>query len=308
MNQNTFNKASAQPAPSILFTVDVEDWFQVENFKKYISFSSWPSCELRVEKNTHTILDFLDEFSSNSDLNAKTNNSIKATFFILGWIAERLPGLVKDIHARGHEVASHGYNHALWKECSHKVFKNDLVRSRNILEDIIGHSVTGYRAPSFSIDPDMLKITEECGYHYDSSFNSFSLHARYGRINLSKNLKKGIAVKISDSFYELPVSNLNLGKIVLPWGGGGYFRFIPLPIFYRGVKYILKREGAYAFYLHPWEIDPDQSRIHGIPISYRFRHYTNLSRTHHKTTSLFNQMRGCSFVSCRNYLNLISMK
>lgn len=301
MNQNTFNKASDQLAPSIIITVDVEDWFQVENFKRYIPFSSWSSHELRVEWNTSKLLDLFDSFSS-------TQTSVKATFFVLGWIAERLPDLVKDIHARGHEMASHGYNHALWKERSHKVLKNDLVRSRNILEDITGDRVAGYRAPSFSIDPDLLKITEDCGYSYDSSFNSFSLHARYGRIDLSKNLKKGIAVKISDSFYEIPVSNLNFSKFVLPWGGGGYFRLIPLSVFYRGVKSILKREGAYLFYIHPWELDPGQPRVDEIPSFYRFRHYVNLGQTRHKVSSLFSRLTGCRFVTCRNYLDLISRK
>lgn len=297
MNQNTFNKTSDQLAPSIIITVDVEDWFQVENFKEYIPFSSWSSHELRVERNTNKLLDLFDSFLS-------TQTSVKATFFVLGWIAERLPDLVKDIHARGHEVASHGYNHTLWKERSHKVLKNDLVRSRNILEDIIGDRVAGYRAPSFSISPEMLKIIEECGYLYDSSFNSFSLHARYGHIDLSKNLKKGLAVKISDSFYELPVSNLNLGKIVLPWGGGGYFRLFPFSLFCSGVKSIIKKENAYLFYIHPWEVDPEQPKVNEASFSYRFRHYFNLEKTYYKFSNFMDVFNDCYFRSCCQYLKI----
>jgi len=300
MNQNTFNKASDQLAPSIIITVDVEDWFQVENFKQYIPFSSWSSHKLRVEWNTSKLLDLFDSFLS-------TQTPVKATFFVLGWIAERLPDLVKDIHARGHEVASHGYNHALWKERSHKVLKNDLVRSRNILEDITGDRVAGYRAPSFSIDPDMLKITEDCGYSYDSSFNSFSLHARYGRIDLSKNLKKGIAVKISDSFYELPVSNLNFSKFVLPWGGGGYFRLIPFFLFSPGIKAILKKDNGYLFYMHPWEIDPEQPRVKEASFWYKFRHYSNLEKTLNKLSNLLYGFNECCFISCYKYLKVLGV-
>ena len=155
---------------TILITIDVEDWFQVENFKSLIPFSSWPSRELRVEKNTRQLLDILGHR--------------RATFFILGWIAERLPGLVRDIHDQGHEVASHGYHHNLCNQQSVKELEKDLADSKKRLEDIIGASVVGYRAPSFSINEDVLKVIESCGYRYDSSFNSFAMHDRYGYFRL----------------------------------------------------------------------------------------------------------------------------
>ena len=298
----------------LLLTIDVEDWFQVENFKQWIPFSSWSSHELRVEKNTHRLLDLFDsiEFCNSKKADSSTNSkkidhmteaqrqrrldvsqfhqetgkkeeslpreirrpfnrgsqscisclkkreTPKATFFILGWIAQRLPHLVREIHARGHEVASHGYNHNLCTQCSTEELRKDLKDSKKLLEDIIGDPVYGYRSPSFSIDDETLKTIKDCGYLYDSSFNSFGMHGRYGEMDLPKNGKNGIATNISNTFYELPISNLRLGKHVLPWGGGGYFRLIPLPLFKLGVQWILEKEKAYLLYLHSWELDPDQ--------------------------------------------------
>ena len=180
----------------ILLTIDVEDWFQVENFKQCIHFSSWSSCELRVERNTHRILDLLDSVSvSRSSRPSNSANPLDpthptATFFILGWIAERLPHLVREIHDRGHEIASHGCNHTLCTECSSNDLKKDLIYSKKLLEDIIGHRVYGYRAPSFAINNDILEIVRDCGYLYDSSYNSFSLHGRYGKLSMNGYQKK----------------------------------------------------------------------------------------------------------------------
>jgi polysaccharide deacetylase family protein (PEP-CTERM system associated) len=179
-----------------LLTIDVEDWFQVENFKKYIPFSSWSSYELRVEKNTHRILDLLDSASFKFQVSSL---KISATFFVLGWLAERLPHLVREIHSRGHEVASHGYCHNLCNEQSHEDLKADLCDSKSLLEDIIGNQVYGYRAPSFAINNDILKIIEDCGYLYDSSYNSFSMHGRYGQVSLSRNGTTGIAFRIPNA-------------------------------------------------------------------------------------------------------------
>ncbi|OQX09287.1 MAG: polysaccharide deacetylase [Desulfobacteraceae bacterium IS3] len=272
----------------ILITVDVEDWFQVENFKNWIPFSSWASREIRVEKNTHVLLDLLD--------------SRRATFFILGWLAERFPALVREIYDRGHEVASHGYDHHLCNRQTRADLTNDLSDSKKRLEDIIGAAVTGYRAPSFSIDNDILKIIEACGYGYDSSFNSFGMHGRYGKADLSQFERKGIAVKLSENFYELPVSNVKLGNKILPWGGGGYFRLIPFPIFRAGVRQILKTDGAYLFYMHPWEIDPGQPRVEEASLSYKFRHYTNLKKMQAKLSAVFETFKAARFISCKEFL------
>ena len=304
----------------ILFTVDLEDWFQVENLKSGIPFASWSSRELRVEENTHRILDLLDSMGEEG-----ANRPSQATFFVLGWIAERFPRLVREIHSRGHEVASHGYSHQRNNELSCGEMERELVDSKNLLEDIIGDRIYGYRAPSFSLDHDILKIIEACGYSYDSSYNSFALHERYGRVDLGGYPRRGIAVKVSENFYEIPISNVNVSNgansckaiqnsrfripnLIFPWGGGGYFRLIPLFIFRLGVRSILEKEGAYLFYIHPWEMDPGQPRVDTIPAFYRFRHYVNLNRTRHKVSALFSDMNGCHFVTCRDYLGLMGMK
>ena len=286
--------------PIILITVDVEDWFHVENFKQYIPFSSWPTCELRVEKNTHRLLDLFDICST-------THNSIKATFFILGWVAERLPHLVSEIFKRGHEIASHGYSHGLCFNCSTSHLKKDLYDSKKLLEDITGASVFGYRAPSFSINNDILKIIEDCDYLYDSSFNSFNMHDRYGYVTFNGAHKSGIAHQISQDFYELPISNMTLRNQILPWGGGGYFRLIPTSLFKYGVRAILKKQKAYIFYIHPWEIDSDQPRVKGASPFYKFRHYTNLDATLRKISTFIAGFKECQFQTCYQYLKMKHM-
>lgn len=305
----------------ILLTIDVEDWFQVENFKKYIPFSSWPSYELRVEKNSHRILDLLDSITleppslSASQLPSR-QNSPKASFFVLGWLAERLPGLVREIHSRGHEVASHGYNHNLCNQQSCEDLKKDLKDSKKLLEDIIGSQVYGYRAPSFAINNDILQVIEDCGYLYDSSYNSFAMHERYGRLYLSKNENKGVAVKISNNFYELPISNIKFSiqnsksrvqYLQLPWGGGGYFRIIPLSLFKMGVNSILNKYKAYIFYMHPWEIDSKQPRIKEASYFFKFRHYVNLHKNASKFSSFIKYFRKYSFTTCHKYVEAMRL-
>jgi len=341
---------------SILLTVDVEDWFQVENLRPSCPVSSWPSCELRVEHNTHKLLDLFDEIGDqrstvggqpfavkdkssesrqkgdvgNDDGQQTTDNGqdekVRGTFFVLGWIAERVPNLVREIRARGHEVASHGYGHELCRQCSTDDLREELGNSKKLLEDIIGDRVYGYRAPSFSISDEILKLIEVTGYEYDSSYNSFAMHGRYGRISLNGHERRGIAYEIFDGFYELPISNLPLLAFVgssilaegpeasrrthfrhlrhffLPWGGGAYFRLIPGLVFRMGVREILRRQQGYLFYMHPWEVDPEQPRPEGTTAFSRFKHYTNLSRTEGKLRSLLKNFSECSFVSCHNYL------
>lgn len=293
--------------PAILITIDVEDWFQVENFKEYIPFSSWPSYQLRVERNTHHFLDLFDSIDLNPEPRALNSQPLnpRATFFVLGWLAKRLPHLIREIYSRGHEIASHGFQHNLGTECFFDELKLDLIKSKKVLEDIIGEQVYGYRAPSFAINDDILKIIEDCGYLYDSSFNSFSMHSRYGHITLSGNTQKGVASKISGLFYELPISNINIGHHIVPWGGGAYFRIIPLMIFKMGVKHILKNDGAYIFYIHPWEVDPEQPRVKEAPAFFKFRHYINLNRSYLKLSNLIKSFQQSRFITCRNYISEI---
>jgi polysaccharide deacetylase family protein (PEP-CTERM system associated) len=328
---------------SILITVDVEDWFQVENFKKHIPFSSWDSRELRVEKNTHRLLDLFDSTALHNQQPTTDNpprKKMRATFFVLGWLAERLPGLVREIQARGHEVASHGYLHNLCNLESKEDLIKDLITSKKLLEDILGSAVVGYRAPSFSVTNDILKMIEDCGYQYDSSYNSFEMHGRYGRLSIEGYPQKGIAYQISQDFHELPISNLklfrhknnnsnsvkstrtsislppttnnkqqtisnNLHRFIFPFGGGGYFRLTPFPIFKQGVKRILNKESAYLFYMHPWEIDPNQPRVKEVPVSFKFRHYTNLAETHKKLQRLILAFNNCRFSTCSEYIKKI---
>ncbi len=278
--------------PRLLLTFDVEDWFQVENFKSCISFSSWKDCELRVEKNVHTILNLMDSFEFTP----------KATFFILGWIAEKCPDMIRQIHQRGHEVASHGYGHELpTKLESHSLLK-DLCLSKKLLEDIIGKEITGYRAPSFAADKRVLNLVYQAGYRYDASYNSFAAHGRYGKMDFSSAEKKEGYYVVGRNFFEIPVTNLQLGNTVIPIGGGGYFRLIPFPIFRQAVKQTMKKEKTFMFYAHPWEIDPDQPRVHDVPWKLKFRHYVNLSGTEKKLTSLIQTFSHCRFLPCRELL------
>jgi polysaccharide deacetylase family protein (PEP-CTERM system associated) len=288
----------------ILLTIDVEDWFQVENLKSSISFDSWPSLQMRVERNTLLLLDLLDIAFHGSENQSSADYAPKATFFVLGWVAKQAPQLVREIFARGHEIASHGYSHKLCYQCSGKELEKDLSDSRKILEDIIGERVNGYRAPSFSIGPEILKTIEECGYEYDSSYNSFSWNSRYGRLETAPN-GTGTAWKVSNGLYEIPISNLQVANHILPMGGGGFFRLIPAWLFNRGVRSILDRQGTYVFYIHPWEIDPEQPRVKGLPFSYRFRHYVNLNKTASRLANLLAAFGDCRFMTCRSYIDYV---
>lgn len=280
---------------SILLTFDVEDWFQVENFKDYIPFSSWPAKEQRVRTNTAALLDLLDEIPT----------QVHATFFILGWVAERFPDIVKDISIRGHEIASHGYNHDLCYTQSPDELLDDLIRSKQILEDITGQPVLGYRAPSFSITDEALKMVQKAGYIYDSSYNSFGQHGRYGSITLPYENKLIQPIyKVADDFYEIPVSNLQLYGRIIPWSGGGYFRFLPSFLHNLGVKHILNTTGCYTFYLHPWEIDPQQPKVEEAKLLFRLRHYLNLKRTTKKFAAFTTSKTNEAFLSCSEYLKL----
>jgi len=226
----------------------------------------------------------------------------KATFFVLGWIAERLPGLVREISIRGHEVASHGYYHDLCNDKPSDSLKNDLADSKKLLEDIIGAPIYGYRAPSFSINDDILKMIQGCGYLYDSSFNSFGVHGRYGTVNTTGNGKIGIASQLSDSFYELPISNVKLGNFVLPLGGGGYFRLLPPCLFKKGMEIILKKDKTYVFYIHPWEVDPNQPKVKRALTFYKLRHYVNLDKTYSRLSRVIRGFQHCHFLTCTDYI------
>ena len=312
---------NATDAKYFLITIDVEDWFQVENFKPWIPFETWGRRELRIERNVHRLLDMFDAISlapsptgsikPTNTLTPATRSSTlrpKATFFVLGWVAEKLPYLVREIVARGHEVASHGCNHVLLKKMTAAALRRDLSESRKRLEDTTGNSIRGFRAPSFAIDNDIIDIIAESGYYYDSSYNSFSLHGRYGKISLNGHTKIGIAHRTSDCFYELPISNLKFKDHVLPLGGGSYFRLIPYRVFRWGVKSILRNDCAYLFYLHPWEIDPEQPKVTAASLKYKFRQYTNLKPTYKKLKRLISDFRSSHFITCDQFIGDLESK
>ncbi len=272
--------------PPAAMSIDVEDWFQVENLKSVVDRSSWDDRESRVERNMNRMLDLMDE------------RGITCTCFVLGWIAERFPDLVRRIASAGHEIASHGTGHDLIYSLTPEEFREDVKRSRDVLEDLVGQPVLGYRAPSFSITDWAIDILQELGFTYDSSAFPTVAHDRYGKL---EGMHSGVPVsEIRPGFHEVCVSCLHLGKRGLPWGGGGYFRMIPYPVFKSGVRRILARGTPYVFYIHPWEIDPGQPRVRGLRKSHAFRHTVNLGRCERRWSSLLDDF---TWTTMRNLLD-----
>ncbi len=201
-----------------LLSVDVEDWFQVDNLKQAITRDSWDGNISRVERNVEVILELLDK-----------NNST-ATFFILGWIAERFPQIVKKIHQQSHEVACHGYNHELVYSLSPENFRQDVIRTKTLLENIIGEEIIGYRAPNFSITDWAIDVLISLGFKYDSSLFLTVAHNRYGNLKDYK-ISSNSVFELKNDFYQVMLSNIEYAGVKLPWAGGFYFRFIPYSIF-----------------------------------------------------------------------------
>jgi len=254
-------------------TVDVEDYYQVSAFESSVGIDTWSLYESRVDRNTRLILDLLDE------------HKVKATFFILGWVAEREPKLVKAIHKLGHEVASHGYSHQLVYHQTPTQFREETKRSKQILEDVVGEEVIGYRAASYSITKETLwalDILIDEGFLYDSSI--FPVwHDRYG-IPDSKRFFHKIN-RDSGAIQEFPLSTRTLLGLTLPFGGGGYLRLYPYFVTKWAIKRLNSIENRPAVvYTHPWEFDPKQPRMKGDRLS-EFRHYVNIRKTegHFKT-------------------------
>lgn len=258
-------------------TVDVEDYFQVSAFEPYIPRSDWDHRECRVERNVHRILDLFDQ------------HGVRATFFTLGWVAQRYPGLVREIVARGHEVASHGYGHQRASDLDPPSFMADISRAKQLLEDTSGQAVAGYRAPSFSIGERNLWAFDclaEAGYRYSSSIYPIR-HDHYGMPDAPR-----FAHEVRPGLTEIPVSTLRLFHTNLPSSGGGYFRLLPYAVsswMLRRINQVERRPAI--FYFHPWEIDPGQPRISGISKKARFRHYVNIGRTEARLQRLLQDFR-----------------
>lgn len=264
-------------------TIDVEDYFQVTAFAGVVNRDDWPVYPSRVENNTRRVFDLLDVFN------------LKATFFVLGWVADHFPGLVKEIATRKHEVACHGYDHELIYNQGPEKFRQDVRLTKTMLEDITGHAVLGYRAPSYSITEKSLwalDILIEEGFAYDSSIFPI-VHDNYG-IPGAERFPHDIR-RENGSIREFPLTTLNMslpGKnMPLPIAGGGYLRLLPAEIISWGMRRInLVEKQPVVLYFHPWELDPDQPRIKAS-LKSRFRHYVNLDLTEDKLCYLFKGLK-----------------
>ena len=255
-------------------SVDVEDYFQVSAFENVIDRKDWDSLPLRVEKNTRQILELFER------------KQIKATFFTLGWVAERCPSLVRDIVLQGHELANHGYSHMRATQMTPEEFREDISKAKKILEDLSGVSVLGYRAPSYSIDnsnPWAHDQILETGHRYSSSIVPIH-HDLYGIPDAPR-----FKYQCENGLIEIPITTTKLFDKNLPCGGGGYFRMLPYALFRWGLERVNQKDQQSAiFYFHPWEIDPEQPRQNNIDLKTRVRHYLNLSKNQKKISCLLD--------------------
>ena len=305
MKDDVLNRG-AIPTLTNMLSIDVEDYFQVSAFEGVSPPDTWDGRELRVVANTERILGLLEDAG------------VHATFFILGWVAERCPELVRQIAAAGHEVASHGYGHQRIGTLSRSEFSADVCRAKVVLEDLIGGKVLGYRAPSYSIwlqTPWAFDELLEAGYRYDSSIFPMR-HDFYGMSDWPRFA--GLALKGSDgqwqpaesdkpasgqrTIMELPITTLRIAGKNLPIAGGGYFRLLPYAVSRWGLHRVNQVDKQpFVFYLHPWEFDPDQPRMVGAGWKSQFRHYLNLHKTEDRFKRLLDDFQ---FVPIRDGLGL----
>jgi polysaccharide deacetylase family protein (PEP-CTERM system associated) len=272
---------------------DIEDWFQVESMKSKFPFDTWEDQELRVEKNTQLILKLL------------RRHDVKGTFFILGWIADKVPELIRQIHQEGHEIASHGYYHKLNYKMSSEELHEDLKKSKELLEKITGDTVLGYRAPTFSITDAAVDALIDIGYRYDSSWNKFANHDRYGKlesVEIEKTGSEAIYI-LNKKLTELCLPVESLFSKTIPIAGGGFFRLYPLWFTKMMVRKYFEKKEYYMFYSHPWEFDKSQPRIHNLELSNRIRHYINLDNNADKTDSFIKFLKemNVTFVTAGDY-------
>jgi polysaccharide deacetylase family protein (PEP-CTERM system associated) len=259
-------------------TVDLEDYFQVSALETRIPREEWERVPGRVEASTERVLRLFDE------------HGIHATFFALGWVAQRYPNLVRRIAAAGHEVASHGFGHVRATRQQPAEFREDVARTKGLLEDLTGREVRGFRAPSFSIEATnmwALDVLQEVGYRYSSSIYPIS-HDHYGMPAAPR-----FAFRHRDGgLLEIPITTVRLFNRNIPTGGGGYFRLFPYALSRWALRRVNRREGqAAVFYFHPWELDPEQPRQAGLGFKTRFRHYLNLERMEARLQRLLRDFR-----------------
>lgn len=261
------------------FTVDVEDYFQVSGFERHVDRSTWGSYQSRVVDSTRKLLAALEW------------RQVRGTFFVLGWVAHKFPSLVREIHAAGHELGSHSYWHRLVYQLSPAEFRQDLRDSRRAIEDACGVSVTAYRAPSFSITAKSLwalDILTEEGFLADSSIFPV-YHDRYGIPGARKEIHD---IELpSGTLCEFPPTVSPFAGRNVPAGGGGYFRLYPWQVSKHLLSKVNHQGRPFMFYVHPWEVDPDQPRLQKGGWATRFRHYVNLTSTERKLGSLLNDFQ-----------------
>jgi polysaccharide deacetylase family protein (PEP-CTERM system associated) len=265
------------------FSIDLEDWFCVRNLASIFPFSEWKGLPLRVEQNVTRLLEILDK------------HGVKSTFFVLGWVAERVPGLVRAIAQAGHEIATHGYGHLQATAVTPAEFEQDIAKSLEVLRQIVPAKVLGFRAPSFSITRKTLwafDILTKYGIKYDSSIFPIGFHPDYG----VKNTQLSI-YSIHDSLQEFPLSCFRFLGTTVPCCGGGYFRLFPYAMTRYGLKQCNRENRPAVFYIHPWEIDAGQPRVKNLPLFKRFRHYVNLEKTEERLHRLLSDFEFTTIAS-----------
>ncbi len=267
-----------------LLTIDVEEWFHTSALERYIDPNDWDRLPSSLEKTSRLVLDTLDQHRT------------KATFFILGWVAEHYPGLVREIHARGHEIGSHGYRHRRIYHLSKETFQEYVNRSKSVLEDLVGEPIQGYRATSFTVVKETrwaLDVIREAGFVYDSSIFPVR-HDLYGLPDFPRH-----PVVLKNGLVEIPASTWRLCGQNLPIAGGGYFRVYPYWLTRRGISAINREGFPVTAYLHPWELDPKCPRPPGLDWRTSFRQYFNLNKTLPRLKRLLADF---NFVSIKQWL------
>lgn len=272
------------------FSVDVEDYFQVGAFEKTIPRDSWGGFEPRVEQNTRRLLELCGE------------HGVKGTWFVLGWVAERWPGLVREIRDAGHELGTHGQDHRRVTTLTPDEFRQDVRRSKGTIEDVAGVEVIGYRAPNYSIVRETMwamDILAEEGFRYDSSIFPIR-HDHYGIPDFPR-FPRPVRGHNGSALHEFPISTIRVAGMNLPFVGGGYLRHFPLPLIRWGMRHLndVERRPA-VVYIHPWELDPGQP-VQDVGMLKRLRHYRNLDRTGERLARLFSEY---AFTTCREVLGL----
>lgn len=267
------------------FTVDLEDWFCSHNLKEVVRYEDWDQLESRVERTTMQLVELLHRHRTT------------ATFFVLGWVAERYPHLIRTLQQEGHEIASHGYAHRQITSQTRAEFEADIRQSNQVLKEITGQSPEGYRAPAFSITGETawaLQVLQQQGFRYDSSIYPFSLHPEYGNKTVPMHIHQ------QEGLVEVPMSCATFGRFRMPCSGGAYLRFYPFPVFRALTRMVLKQNRPYIFYIHPWELDEKPPRV-PLRFSKSLRHYYNTRPTLRRIDRLLQEME---FTSLENLISL----